>query len=948
MAPLESVAVPRDVRWRCALNESQWKKVDELFAAALDADPAERTKLLDRECADDPTLRAEVETLLQVDAAAGEFLETPAFNDAVTILTENTPPHVSTGSIDDARFVPGEILAGRYRIAGLLGRGGMGEVYRADDLKLRQPVALKFLSEPVSHDGSALARFYREVSVARQISHRNVCRVYDVGEYAGMHFLSMEFVRGEELSSLLKRIGRLPQDKAVDIARQICGGLAAIHEQGVLHRDLKPANLMIDEHGDVRITDFGIAALTESVSGREAMVGTPAYMAPEQIEGGEVTSRSDIYALGLVLYELFTGHRAFDAPNLPELIRIRRSGTLPERPSGRIPDLDPRIERVILQCLAPEPESRPASALQIVAALPGGDPLAAALAAGETPSPEMVAGAFRAGTLRPAHAVALLALVLIGMIAIGFFSDRVLLHQVVPLERSLSDLARHATELARSYGYTATPADTEYRFTLDYPFVRWTREHDRSPDAWEKLRSGRPSPITFWHRRSPRPLEPYNFARIETNDPPNDVAGMVLTRLDPAGRLLYLEAVPPQVEQDARPAEMDWTKLFDAAGLRLADFKETPPRWTPPQHSDARAAWTGVWPGRPDLPLRIEAASYRGRPVYFELISPWSVPLRDQSMTYERTQIAFASLLYGAFFGALALTVLLAWINVRRGRGDRRGAIRIMVFIFCARLIYWVFAAHHVPTFQEVGSFIRGLESALYLACVLGVMYLALEPFVRRRWPDWMISWSRLLAGRFRDALVGRDVLIGAAIGIAIMFAQYLPRVIASFLGRPLAAPAINSQLVYDTGLSGLGGFVELLSNQTFASLMFSLVIVAVLLFFRLVLRRTAAAIAASWLLLAAINMLNVNDTAMRFVAGAIMPTLLLLALTRFGLLSLVSAVFYVHLWAFYPVTPQLSAWFAPNFILQALLLAAIAVYGFVVSLEGQRILSGGFLEDAA
>jgi hypothetical protein len=948
MAPLESVAVPRDVCRRCALNQSQWKKVDELFAAALELDPTDRATLLERECADDATLRAEVETLLQVDAAAGDFLERPAFNDAVTILTEKTASHVSTGSIDDARFVPGEILAERYRIVGLLGRGGMGEVYRADDLKLRQAVALKFLSEPLSSDGSALARFYREVSTARQISHRHVCRVYDVGEYAGLHFLSMEFVRGEELTSLLKRIGRLPQDKAVDIARQICGGLAAIHEQGVLHRDLKPANLMIDEHGDVRITDFGIAALTGSVSGREAMVGTPAYMAPEQIEGGEVTTRSDIYALGLVLYELFTGHRAFDAPNLGDLIRLRRSGTLPERPTGRIPDLDPRIERVILQCLAPEPEVRPSSALQIAAALPGGDPLAAALAAGETPSPEMVAGAFRAGTLRPPVAMLLLVIVVAGMIAISFFADRVLLHQVVPLERSPGDLARHATELARTFGYTAKPADSVERFDLDHEALAWIREHDASPERWEKLRSGRPSPVVFWHRTSPRSLDPFNASRVQWFDPPMDTAGMVRMQLDPAGRLLSFEAVPPQVENAARPAPANWTKLFEAAGLRIADFRETPSQWTPPQHSDTRAAWSGTWPGRPELPLRIEAASYRGRPVYFELISPWSIPVRDRLPDQTRA-IVFTTLLYSAFFGALALTAFLAWLNVRRGRGDRRGAIRIVVFLFCVRIIHWIFATHHVASFGEVSSFIRGLQSALYLSCALGLMYLALEPFVRRRWPDWVISWSRLLAGRFRDALVGRDVLIGAGLGIALILTSYLPRVLASMLGRPLSQPAINSPLIYDTGLGGLNGFVALVSNQTLASLMFTLVIVAVVLFFQLVLRRTALALGASWLIFFAIAFANAGDSSMRFVVGAMMvPTIFLVALARFGLLALVTTIFYLHLWTFYPVTSDLSAWFAPNFILQVILLTAITVYGFVVSLEGQRILSGGFLEDAA
>ncbi len=217
------------------------------------------------------------------------------------------------------RFVPGTVLAGRYRITGLLGRGGMGEVYRADDLKLDQPVALKFLPHGLDADGERLARFYREVRVARQISHPAVCRMYDVGEAEGHFFLSMELVDGENLSSLLRRIGRLPPDKALDIARQLCAGLAAAHEKGVLHRDLKPANLMLDGQGNVRITDFGLAGLAESLREEDVRSGTPCYMSPEQLQGREVSVRSDIYALGLVLYELYTGRRAFQGKTLAEL-----------------------------------------------------------------------------------------------------------------------------------------------------------------------------------------------------------------------------------------------------------------------------------------------------------------------------------------------------------------------------------------------------------------------------------------------------------------------------------------------------------------------------------------------------------------------------------------------------------------------------------------------------
>lgn len=248
-----------------------------------------------------------------------------SFDDATQRLDSRARQSTSTSfdSIDDARFVPGTILANRYRIVGLLGKGGMGEVYRADDLKLGQPVALKFLPEDLLRYGAALARFHREVRVARQVSHKNVCRVYDIAEFDGRHFLSMEFIKGEELSSLLRRIGRLPQDKAIQIARQICAGVSAAHDNGGLHRDLKPANVMIDEHGNARITDFGLAGLAEEFREEEGIAGTPAYMAPEQFDRQPATVRSDIYSLGLVLYELFTGKKAFEATTLNELISLR-------------------------------------------------------------------------------------------------------------------------------------------------------------------------------------------------------------------------------------------------------------------------------------------------------------------------------------------------------------------------------------------------------------------------------------------------------------------------------------------------------------------------------------------------------------------------------------------------------------------------------------------------
>jgi serine/threonine protein kinase len=217
----------------------------------------------------------------------------------------------------------------------------MGEVYRAHDLKLEQQVALKFLPRTAANVAGLRERLRGEVRIARQISHLNVCRVYDLGEIDGSPYISMEYVDGEDLGSLLRRIGRLPGDKAVEFARRLCAGVAAAHERGVLHRDLKPANIMIDGHGQVLIMDFGLAALAETIAGADIRGGTPAYTAPEQREGREVTVRSDIYSLGMVLAEMFTGQ----PPKTTERSPSRRISILPSKRSSSAVSI--RIPRAV-------------------------------------------------------------------------------------------------------------------------------------------------------------------------------------------------------------------------------------------------------------------------------------------------------------------------------------------------------------------------------------------------------------------------------------------------------------------------------------------------------------------------------------------------------------------------------------------------------------------------
>ncbi len=311
------------------------ERAKDIFLAALERPRDERRGYLAQACGDDEALLREAESLLA-------FHEDDDGSDA-----------------SEATFSAGDEFAGRYRMIARIGRGGMGDVWRADDLVLSTPVALKLL---YSSEPSSRSRLLNEVRVARQITHPAVCRVFDVGEApGGIVFYSMELVQGEDLAAFVRRVGRLPSEKVVGIARQLCAGLAAAHARGVLHRDLKPANVLIDDEGQVRITDFGIAVLRAEATGH-TLAGTPGYMAPEQLSPGtKLTERTDIYALGMVLYEMLVGQR-------PRLLEAARA-SLP-RPSTLVPGVHPQLERVVMQALSTDPRDRQASALDIADSLP--------------------------------------------------------------------------------------------------------------------------------------------------------------------------------------------------------------------------------------------------------------------------------------------------------------------------------------------------------------------------------------------------------------------------------------------------------------------------------------------------------------------------------------------------------------------------------------------------
>ncbi|HEY0591224.1 MAG TPA: protein kinase [Thermoanaerobaculia bacterium] len=309
---------------------------------------------------------------------------------------------------DVNRVTPGTTLGGRFRVTGMIGAGGMGEVYRADDLKLGQPVALKFLTSELAATPESLSRLYAEVRLGRQVAHPNVCRIYDVVEFGHHRCIVMEYVDGEDLASLLKRIGRLSQRKAAAISRDLCLGLAASHQAGIVHGDLKPSNVMIDGRGRARIMDFGLSRLaTESADAAGMIAGTPAYMAPEQLEGSPPSFAADVYALGLIGWELFTGTRLREGKSLSEIRESAPENVEPPSASGV--NIDPSAEAIILACLDPDPARRPPTASDVLARFPGRDPLDEAIAAGETPTPELVAAAERSSYLSPLAAAGLVA-----------------------------------------------------------------------------------------------------------------------------------------------------------------------------------------------------------------------------------------------------------------------------------------------------------------------------------------------------------------------------------------------------------------------------------------------------------------------------------------------------------------------------------------------------------
>jgi serine/threonine-protein kinase len=822
----------------------------------------------------------------------------------------------------------------------------MGEVYRADDLTLGQSVALKFLPAEISQDAERRRRLLAEVRVARQISHANVCRVYDIGELEGRTFLTMEFIDGEDLSSLLRRIGRLPQEKAIEIARQLCAGLAALHDRGVVHRDLKPANIMIDGRGRVRITDFGLAGNAEEFAAHEVRAGTPAYMAPEQLSGTRVDAKSDLYSLGLILYEVFTGKRAFEANSVAELGRMQQSGT-PTGVSQWVPDIDPAVERVISRCLEHDAARRPPSALAVVAALPGGDPLAEALAAGEVPSMELVAAAGKRGGIRPIWGAACVLAVVVALLISAWVGQRTRVHAFDPMSKPPVVLADRAHEILDSVGVDTLRRGSASGFRARRDVILWIRDEDSSLERWTRLAQPHLRGTAYWYRQSPQPLVPRSLqGQVSAVDPAPIVPGMVYLELDTRGRLLSLEVVPPERDAAVEGVEADWASLLQAAGFDEAELSPAEPARIPRAYGDRRAAWTTPLADA-DGEIRIEAAALGGQPVFFTVVGPWTRDEDDVASDGETVGARVVQVfILLSIVAVLFVGIYLAIRHIRLGRGDRKGAQRFSLWLMISMLLVWTLTASHPGSLNdEINLFLTGSAWALFSSALLFAFYLAVEPFVRKTWPQHIVSWSRVLTGRMRDPLVGRDILLGGVFFAAWTLIDGIRVLPPWVLGKPVASlGVIQWQPLFGPG-QAFSGVLACAVNGVF----YGVFLVLAMLMLRFLCRGQRAMLVVFCAIFGVLFYSGAEEgyRVLNAIQGVLLAAAWLTAVFRFGLLAFLVGNFLHQLVLMFPITLDTSQWYAGTGFVAVATALALAGYGLSVALAGKSLFRDEVLDDS-
>jgi serine/threonine-protein kinase len=465
------------------------------------------------------------------------------------------------------------------------------------------------------------------------------------------------------------------------------------------------------------------------------------------------------------------------------------------------------------------------------------------------------------------------------------------------------------------------------------------RDHERSPDPWRRLQSPEhPPAIRFWYRESPEALSTVGLTDAVTpTDPPPLVPGMAMAVLDPGGRLVEYAMVPPDTVAPAPPdAALDWAPLFTAAGIDAAALTPGEPHWTPDGFADSLAAWTIADSMIPGGRLRIEAAAFQGQPVHFLVAGPWrpssqATPQEagKRARMARRVELALILAMLG---GAVLLTVR----NLRLGRSDRKNAFRLAAYLMVVNMLGWLISGKHVAsTDQEISAFIKALGPALFFAGSMWLIYLALEPYIRRNFPHRLISWTRLMSGRFRDPLVGRDVLVGVVSGLAIALLINIQPLVPAWFGQGPAEPALvpMSSLLVKTGL---GNVFKIQTQALFNALFF----LFMPLLFLVVFRNYRLSLIAFFLVFTALITLREKHPQFAWPLTMIMVATWIGLMMRYGLLTLAVSFFVMQIAISIPLTTNVAAWYAAPALPGILAIVALAIYGLRTALGGRPLFS--------
>ncbi|MFZ0955761.1 MAG: hypothetical protein WAN60_05425, partial [Candidatus Sulfotelmatobacter sp.] len=546
--------------------------------------------------------------------------------------------------------------------------------------------------------------------------------------------------------------------------------------------------------------------------------------------------------------------------------------------------------------------------------------------------------------LRPRTAVICMAAVLLGLSLVTYLSIRYSALEKMRLEQTPEVLTQKSREIIARLGYEGRPADSAFGLRDDNDFQDYVEKNDKPPH-WDAVLAARPSLLQYWYRQSPDALVASDFRGgdlmtpgvVTRIDPPTVLSGMINLELDPQGQLTYFQAIPPQKEDEKKEAAaapskaFDWNILFAAAGLDASKLQPAQPVWTSLAASDTRMAWTGTWPGTTRA-LRVEAASFQGKPVFFSLIGDWTKAERETS-TEKKSFGERAGRIVGWFVvGSVLLgSALLARRNYRQGRGDRAGALRLAAAMFLLEIGLFLCRCHFATFGDSIGLLFLQISTALFVSGTTWVLYLAVEPWVRRHWPKTIISWSRLLSAGARDPLVGRDILFGVLLGVVwilIFQIRYIPMM------RMGAAPSTFSSEMLMGGRNALGAWLQ----QWPLSIQTTLVFFFLLFGLKILLRKEWIAAIVLVAIFALPRGLSSTYMAVEIPAQILVYAIAVVIVLRFGFVPLACAVFTINLAANVPLSADLSAWYMTSSILALLSVVALAGWGFYHSLGGEPL----------